>query len=154
MSSQPSLVTELCDFTLVSISAGSYHSAAVDEHGSLWTWGWGVHGQLGLGDIEDEYLPRRVLDQEMNREAIVQVEAGYAHTVALTGIFSFFRFSSLLAIGLPNFWQKVLFHLSHSSTHRQILLSEHSSLDIILNTVDVLSIQTEIFPYQKIFLSL
>ena len=85
MSSQPSLVTELCDVTLVSISAGSYHSAAADKTGKLWTWGWGVHGQLGLNDIEDEFLPRRVLDREMNREAIVKVEAGYAHTVALTG---------------------------------------------------------------------
>ena len=87
MSSQPSLVTELCDVTLVSISAGSYHSAAVDSTGSLWTWGWGVHGQLGLGDIEDEYLPRRVLDRDMIREVVVQAEAGYAHTIALTGSF-------------------------------------------------------------------
>ena len=85
MSSQPSLVTELCDVTIVSVSAGSYHSAAVDQTGKLWTWGWGVHGQLGLGEIEDEFLPRRVLDREMSLEAVVKVEAGYAHTVALTG---------------------------------------------------------------------
>ena len=87
MSSQPSLVTELCDVTLVSVSAGSYHSAAVDSNGSLWTWGWGVHGQLGLGNIEDEYLPRRVLDRDMIRDVVVQAEAGYAHTIALTGSF-------------------------------------------------------------------
>ena len=59
MSSQPSLVTELCDITLISIAAGSYHSAAVDDQGRLFTWGWGVHGQLGLSDIEDEFVPSR-----------------------------------------------------------------------------------------------
>lgn len=85
MSSQPSLVTELCDITLISIAAGSYHSAAVDDQGRLFTWGWGVHGQLGLGDIEDEFVPRRVLDREMCREMVIKVEAGYAHTMALTG---------------------------------------------------------------------
>jgi alpha-tubulin suppressor-like RCC1 family protein len=48
MSSQPSLVTKLCDVTLVSVAAGSYHSAAVDDRGRLWTWGWGVHGQVSI----------------------------------------------------------------------------------------------------------
>jgi len=69
----------------VSISAGSYHSAAVDNQGKLWTWGWGVHGQLGHGKIEDEFRPQRVLHKEMHGEKVVQVEAGYAHTVVLTG---------------------------------------------------------------------
>jgi alpha-tubulin suppressor-like RCC1 family protein len=48
MSSQPSMVTELRDLTLISIAAGSYHSAAVDDEGRLWTWGWGVHGQVSM----------------------------------------------------------------------------------------------------------
>ena len=87
MSSQPVLVTEICDLTLISIAAGSYHSAAVDDQGRLWTWGWGVHGQLGLGSIEDEFVPRRVLHREMSREVVVKVDAGYAHTIALTGYF-------------------------------------------------------------------
>ena len=87
MSSQPVLVTEICDLTLISIAAGSYHSAAVDDQGRLWTWGWGVHGQLGLGSIEDEFVPRRVLHREMSREVVVKVDAGYAHTIALTGYY-------------------------------------------------------------------
>ena len=33
------------------ISAGYYHSMAVDEKGDLWTWGYNNNGQLGNGTV-------------------------------------------------------------------------------------------------------
>jgi alpha-tubulin suppressor-like RCC1 family protein len=30
------------------IVAGFCHSAALDQHGNVYTWGWGEHGQLGM----------------------------------------------------------------------------------------------------------
>ncbi|EFJ19478.1 hypothetical protein SELMODRAFT_419214 [Selaginella moellendorffii] len=47
--------------TVVSISAGSEHSAAVDAAGDLYAWGWGEHGQLGLGHFSNERYPCRVV---------------------------------------------------------------------------------------------
>lgn len=42
------------------ISAGHFHSAAVDDDGYLYTWGSGVCGVLGHGNSERQLLPKRV----------------------------------------------------------------------------------------------
>lgn len=39
------------------VSAGSEHSAAVTSDGEVLTWGWGEHGQLGLGSMTDSWQP-------------------------------------------------------------------------------------------------
>ncbi|KAL2653788.1 hypothetical protein R1flu_021916 [Riccia fluitans] len=41
-------------------SAGSEHSAALCDSGEVRVWGWGEHGQLGLGDTSDVPLPQVV----------------------------------------------------------------------------------------------
>jgi alpha-tubulin suppressor-like RCC1 family protein len=44
------------------IAAGAEHSAAVLKcDGSVWTWGWGEHGQLGSGSTADRCVPMQVL---------------------------------------------------------------------------------------------
>lgn len=75
------------DEKVVSIAAGAEHSALVtgetnntwlplsffclmqlklftmvylSEKGSVMTWGWGEHGQLGLGDTSDQTRPQKV----------------------------------------------------------------------------------------------
>jgi alpha-tubulin suppressor-like RCC1 family protein len=42
------------------ISAGSAHSIGIKENGTLWTWGAGVYGQLGLGDSANRNTPTMV----------------------------------------------------------------------------------------------
>lgn len=56
---QPMLVRAFdgCNVTL--IEAGQYHNAAVVD-GRLFTWGWGVYGQLGHGDVQIVYEPQPV----------------------------------------------------------------------------------------------
>ncbi|KAK7302042.1 hypothetical protein RJT34_12921 [Clitoria ternatea] len=39
------------------ISSGSYHVAVLTSSGSVYTWGKGENGQLGLGDTEDRHTP-------------------------------------------------------------------------------------------------
>lgn len=39
------------------ISSGSYHVAVLTSSGSVYTWGKGENGQLGLGDTEDRNTP-------------------------------------------------------------------------------------------------
>ncbi|KAJ4868797.1 Regulator of chromosome condensation (RCC1) family protein [Raphanus sativus] len=45
---------------VLQIAAGAEHSAAVTESGEVQTWGWGEHGQLGLGDTNDQNNPQLV----------------------------------------------------------------------------------------------
>jgi alpha-tubulin suppressor-like RCC1 family protein len=80
MAKKPTLVSALAKSAIVGLSAGHYHSACLDEKGHAWTWGWGVHGQLGQNSIEDEYWPQRLLI----KDRVLSVACGYAHTVVLT----------------------------------------------------------------------
>ena len=42
---------------IVGISCGEAHSIAVDKNGSVYSWGYGSSGQLGLGFCEDDFEP-------------------------------------------------------------------------------------------------
>ncbi|XP_046960114.1 uncharacterized protein LOC124530164 [Vanessa cardui] len=66
---------------LVTVAAGHYHSAAVDVGGRLYTWGWGVHGQLCLGSIDDQYTPQLVT--KFQGRKVLSVGCGACHTVVL-----------------------------------------------------------------------
>ena len=43
--------------TITSISLGNYHSAAIDNDGNLYTWGYNSNGQLGNNAKEDSLSP-------------------------------------------------------------------------------------------------
>ncbi|PAN28177.1 hypothetical protein PAHAL_5G136400 [Panicum hallii] len=45
---------------VLQIASGTEHSAFVTDKGTVFTWGWGEHGQLGLGDTSDQVVPQRV----------------------------------------------------------------------------------------------
>ncbi|XP_073134104.1 ultraviolet-B receptor UVR8 [Henckelia pumila] len=51
---------DLEETAVLQIAAGSEHSALVTDKGSVMTWGWGEHGQLGLGDTFDKTCPQPV----------------------------------------------------------------------------------------------
>ena len=42
---------------IVAISAGYWHSLAIDTDGTIWVWGKNSDGQLGLGDLVDRNTP-------------------------------------------------------------------------------------------------
>lgn len=63
----------------VSVSGMYAHSAALRADGSLWTWGWNGHGQLGDGTGTSKYVPIPVAaDKKFTAAA-----AGSHHTVAI-----------------------------------------------------------------------
>ncbi|XP_014210897.1 uncharacterized protein LOC106641130 [Copidosoma floridanum] len=78
----PELVTELADEIIIDAIAGQYHSMALTSDGRLYTWGWGVHGQLGHGNTETCRQPRLV--EGLLGLVIRHASAGYAHTLVLT----------------------------------------------------------------------
>lgn len=45
---------------VLQIAAGAEHSALVTENALVMTWGWGEHGQLGLGNTVDQTSPQVV----------------------------------------------------------------------------------------------
>jgi alpha-tubulin suppressor-like RCC1 family protein len=61
------------------IAAGYSHSAAVNKHQQLFMWGRNMEGQLGVGTVQSQTIPRLVPLQR-----VVRVACGYYHTLAVT----------------------------------------------------------------------
>lgn len=65
----PRLITSLANENVITLSCGQFHTLALTEKGQVFAWGWGVHGQLGLGNIDDQRLPvcvNHLKDQVIN----------------------------------------------------------------------------------------
>lgn len=62
------------------ISCGADHTLAIGSAG-VWAWGNGAGGKLGLGDNKDRYEPCIV--PALRAKAILQVAAGYWHSMAV-----------------------------------------------------------------------
>lgn len=56
----PRLVERLRGEGIVDLAAGYNHVAAVSDAGDVWTWGIGLHGQLGHGDLENQAVPKLI----------------------------------------------------------------------------------------------
>ncbi|XP_076055438.1 RCC1 and BTB domain containing protein claret isoform X3 [Oratosquilla oratoria] len=78
----PMVISCLEGASITSVACGQFHSMAVSATGKLYTWGWGVHGQLGHGNVEDVLQPRAIM-RLSKKQHITAVAGGYAHTVAL-----------------------------------------------------------------------
>jgi alpha-tubulin suppressor-like RCC1 family protein len=62
------------------IAAGSHHSLALLEEGTVYAWGYNGYGQLGDGSTTDRHRPVKVLD--LTR--IKAIDAGGYHSLALS----------------------------------------------------------------------
>ncbi|KAF4527744.1 hypothetical protein B566_EDAN014954 [Ephemera danica] len=91
-SPHPRLVEKLTEERVVSISAGQYHSLALTEEGRVFSWGWGVHGQLGHGSIEDEIYPRLI--QGLYDKTVTQIAGAHGHSTVLTSCGEVWAFGS------------------------------------------------------------
>lgn len=83
---------------IIQISAGRNHSLALDTDGNVWAWGYNWSGQLGTGEsmahedrqtrrnIPNRYHPTNISnlpESELEEITIVQISAGWAHSLAL-----------------------------------------------------------------------
>ena len=65
----------------VHISCGAEHTAVIDDAGSIYTWGNGKYGALGIGTTEDEWAPVRV---PIRSDAYAKdVSCGSRHTMLI-----------------------------------------------------------------------
>ena len=65
----------------MSVSAGAAHSLALAAAGEVWSWGFGLDGRLGHGDLQHQLLPKKI---EALADSVVAVSAGSDHSLALT----------------------------------------------------------------------
>eukprot|EP00936_MAST-01D_sp_MAST-1D-sp1_P002006 g2006.t1 len=72
---------------IVGIAGGCYHTLVLDVNGRVAAFGRNNHGQLGIDSLEDQSLPVNVevRDSRGRRAHVVQVAAGFYHSLCLTG---------------------------------------------------------------------
>jgi hypothetical protein len=68
------------------ISCGAFHSAAVTLTGELAMWGWGEHGQLGIGGNDTHTTLPRLVDALSGMDVSL-VTCGADYTIAVTDHF-------------------------------------------------------------------
>ena len=79
-----------------SIECGFRHAIARSTLGKVYSWGWNGHGQLGHGHFDSELSPRllELSKGTLKREKILQIGAGYSHTVVMTDNRELIQFGS------------------------------------------------------------
>jgi alpha-tubulin suppressor-like RCC1 family protein len=70
-----------CGRRAVLAAAGQMHSCAILDNHSLWTWGGGGDGKLGLGDTKSRCSPELV---DLAGYGALLVSAGNSHSAAVT----------------------------------------------------------------------
>ena len=78
----PALVAGVSNETVVAVSCGSFHTAVVTANGDLYTFGYGVYGELGHGNTNQQNAPKQVTG--VSNETVVAVSCGETHTAVVT----------------------------------------------------------------------
>jgi alpha-tubulin suppressor-like RCC1 family protein len=76
MTTTPAQVSGITD--VIQIAAGAFHNLALKSDGTVWAWGWGGDGQLGVGSFADSSVPVHVL----NLPPVTNIYAGYEYSMA------------------------------------------------------------------------
>lgn len=79
---EPRPVQALVEHTIIDVSLGGFHSAAIDSEGKLYTWGDNKRGQCGQGDVEILHTPTQLM---LGNDVIMCIG------VSCGGFFSFFK---------------------------------------------------------------
>ena len=63
----------------VQVSCGYTYGVALSTNGTVWTWGIGIHGELGTGTNTQSLIPAQV----PGLSNVIAVSSGWKHTLAL-----------------------------------------------------------------------
>ncbi|WP_445338171.1 RCC1 domain-containing protein [Bifidobacterium sp. ESL0822] len=70
--------------TAVQVSAGYYHSLAIDARGNIWAWGFNQFGELGNGNNINSAIPTLAqYPRDAGTVTAIQVSGGFHHTAAI-----------------------------------------------------------------------
>jgi alpha-tubulin suppressor-like RCC1 family protein len=81
---KPQMIRELRKEKICFIAAGEFNSAAISVHGSLYIWGQGKFGRLGIGNLDNQNTPQKVVDSGLDKEKVSYVSLGFYHTLCCT----------------------------------------------------------------------
>jgi len=80
------LGTPMAGKIIVQLAAGNSQSIALASDGTVYTWGWNQHGQLGNGTTMNSRIPVAVVTAgtPLAGKVVSQIAAGNAHALAMT----------------------------------------------------------------------
>ena len=73
---------ELSAHVIVKLALGYYHAAAINDKGTVFTWGLGINGQLGHGSILNEDSVRQV--SALTNNVMIDIACGESHSMSLS----------------------------------------------------------------------
>eukprot|EP01101_Sappina_pedata_P012161 TRINITY_DN8304_c0_g1_i1.p1 TRINITY_DN8304_c0_g1~~TRINITY_DN8304_c0_g1_i1.p1 ORF type:complete len:748 (-),score=160.17 TRINITY_DN8304_c0_g1_i1:83-2326(-) len=79
--STPRIVDGFATVEIRDIACGHLHSVALDSLNHVYTWGWGVNGQLGHGDRKFQLIPTQIAALKGVR--VHKISAGNKHSAAI-----------------------------------------------------------------------
>lgn len=148
---QPMLVQEFDNKNVTLIEAGQYHNAVYAD-GELYTFGWGIYGQLGHGNIFTLDRPKVV--RFFSDKCVKQIALGHAHTLVLCGNKKNANESAVYVFGCNLFGQLGTGQYQEAETATQKHLK--SSVPVRLNICNetITQIHTKFFTNVSIALKL
>lgn len=118
----PRVVTALQGVCVTSAACGAEHSVVSTSTGSVYSFGWGSYGNLGLGDTQDRHIPEKVTALE--GKDVRLVACGWRHSAAVT------REGDVFTFGWSKYGQ-----LGHGDNEDQHLPKQLTSLGEKVDTV-------------------
>jgi alpha-tubulin suppressor-like RCC1 family protein len=83
-STTPIPVTMPAGVTFKAVTAGAFHSVALDTSGNAWAWGSNGEGELGIGTLDNSAIPTAVVMPP--GVTFVAISAGFQDTLALDNL--------------------------------------------------------------------
>ena len=96
---------------IIEVAAGSNHNLALAKDGTVWSWGYGPHGELGNGTKANSSLPVKVIGVS----DVVSIAAGYYNSFAVR------KDGTVWSWGYNNYGQLGLGNDTNRTTAQQVL---------------------------------
>ena len=77
----PFEVTALAGYDIVDFAMGNYHVLALDSSGNLFSWGFNLYGQLGIGNTANRNTPQPV---NLGNKRVIAISASADRSLAVT----------------------------------------------------------------------
>eukprot|EP00947_MAST-08B_sp_MAST-8B-sp1_P004751 g4751.t1 len=78
----PKLIEALSGMRVCAVSAGDWHSLFLTEDGKVYSCGGGLHGRLGHGNEQEQFVPKLI--EALSGMRVCAVSAGDWHSLFLT----------------------------------------------------------------------